>query len=59
MERQRMIRYAENDDYSWLKNHDKNISENKIENKEVYIVEEGGQIIGWLLSCKHLTVTRY
>ena len=43
-----LIRYAEKNDYLSLKEYDKHISENKIENKEVYIVEENGKIIGWL-----------
>jgi len=43
-----LIRYAVGNDYITLKQYDKHISENKIENKEVYIVEEDGKIIGWL-----------
>ena len=39
-------------DYLWLKEHEKYISDNilkrKIETKEVYIVQEGNEIIGWL-----------
>jgi hypothetical protein len=39
-----LIRYAEITDYSWLKEHDKNISDEilkiKIDAKEVYIVQE-------------------
>jgi ribosomal protein S18 acetylase RimI-like enzyme len=46
--REILIRYAESNDYVSLKEYDKHISENKIENKEVYIVEENGKIIGWL-----------
>ena len=46
------IRHADNNDYSWLNEHEKHISEktlkNKIENKEVYVVEKNGKIIGWL-----------
>jgi hypothetical protein len=42
------IRYAKEDDCLWLKKHDSHISERKIENKEVYAVEEDGEIIGWL-----------
>jgi ribosomal protein S18 acetylase RimI-like enzyme len=49
MEKQEIIiRYAGSNDYFWLKEHDKHISENKIENKEVYIAVENGTIIGWL-----------
>ena len=47
-----IIRLAENTDYSWLKEHDIYISENlieqKIQNKEIYIVELNGENIGWL-----------
>ena len=43
-----LIRYAEREDHLPLKEYDKHISENKIENKEVYIAEENGKIIGWL-----------
>ena len=47
-----VVRHAQSTDYSWLKKHDKHISaetlKNKIANKEVYIVEKGGKIIGWL-----------
>jgi ribosomal protein S18 acetylase RimI-like enzyme len=47
-----IIRYAENNDYLWLFENDKHISEetlkNKIMNKEVYVVEINGEIIGWL-----------
>jgi putative acetyltransferase len=46
------IQYAEQTDYLWLKEQDKWISDTvvqqKIENKEVYIVQKGGKIIGWL-----------
>jgi len=46
------IRYAENIDYLWLKEHDKHISDEilktKIATKEIYVVEEGGGITGWL-----------
>ena len=46
------IRYANSNDYSWLIKHDEHISEkimkNKIENKEVYIVENMDKKIGWL-----------
>jgi len=47
-----IIRYAETTDYLWLKEHEKHISDNmlkrKIESKEIYIVQEGNEIIGWL-----------
>ena len=47
-----LIRSAENNDFLWLCENDKYISENilkeKIQNKEVYIVEINGKIIGWL-----------
>jgi ribosomal protein S18 acetylase RimI-like enzyme len=47
-----IIRYAENNDYLWLIENDKHISEEtikcKIENNEVYVVEKNGKIIGWL-----------
>ena len=43
-----IIRYAEHNDIMWLKEHDKHISENKIDNKEVYIAEDNGIKIGWL-----------
>jgi N-acetylglutamate synthase-like GNAT family acetyltransferase len=47
-----IIRYAEITDYSWLKEHDKYISEEilitKIESEEIYVVEENRELIGWL-----------
>jgi ribosomal protein S18 acetylase RimI-like enzyme len=47
-----IIRYAENNDYLWLIENDKHISEEtlkiKILNKEVYVVEINSEIIGWL-----------
>ena len=47
-----IIRYAKNNDYLWLKEHDKHISEkvlmNKIDNNEIFIIENNGKIIGWL-----------
>ena len=47
-----IIRYAEITDFLWLKEHETNISneilENKIESKEIYIVQEETKIIGWL-----------
>jgi len=46
------IRYAENKDFLWLIENDKHISENilnnKVENREIIIVEKNGQKIGWL-----------
>ena len=46
------IRYAENADYFWLKGHDKHISDEvlqtKIAAKEIYVVQEGSELIGWL-----------
>ena len=46
------IRYAETTDYLWLKEHDRHISEEtlktKIASKEIYVVEENKELIGWL-----------
>ena len=46
------IRYAENKDYLWLKEHDKHISDEilkaKIAAKEIYVVEKDGELSGWL-----------
>ena len=46
------IRYIENKDYLWLKEHDNHISEEvlnkKIENNEILVIEKYGKIIGWL-----------
>jgi len=46
------IRYAVSEDYYWLVEHDKHIQENivknKIENKEFYVSENNGKIVGWL-----------
>lgn len=46
------IRYAQNNDYQWLKENDNHISEkvlkNKIENNELFVIEDNGKIIGWL-----------
>ncbi|MDR2598823.1 MAG: GNAT family N-acetyltransferase [Oscillospiraceae bacterium] len=46
------IRYAKNNDYLWLKEHDKHISEkilkNKIENNEIFVLENNEKLIGWL-----------
>jgi ribosomal protein S18 acetylase RimI-like enzyme len=46
------IRYAVIDDYPWLIEHEKHISEkilrSKIENSELYVVENNDKIIGWL-----------
>ena len=51
-EKEIIIRYADNSDYSWLIENDKHISEkilkSKIENNEVYVVEINGKLIGWL-----------
>jgi ribosomal protein S18 acetylase RimI-like enzyme len=47
-----VIKLAENNDYLWLKKHDKHTSEKiletKIENKEIYVVKYKEKIIGWL-----------
>jgi ribosomal protein S18 acetylase RimI-like enzyme len=47
-----VIRYAENNDYTWLKNHDKHINDailkTKIDLKEIYIAQENNETIGWL-----------
>jgi ribosomal protein S18 acetylase RimI-like enzyme len=47
-----IIRYAEITDFLWLKEHEKYISDKilttKIETKEVYIVQEDKEIVGWL-----------
>jgi len=47
-----IIRYAEMTDYLWLKEHEKHISDlilkRKIESKEIYIVQENDETIGWL-----------
>jgi len=46
------IRYAENYDYLWLKENDDHISEKilkkKIDNNEIFVIENNGKIIGWL-----------
>jgi len=46
-----VIRYAETADHLWLKQHD-NISEEilkiKIGLKEIYVVQDGCELIGWL-----------
>ena len=46
------IRYVENNDYLWLKEHENHISEKvlkkKIENNEIFVIENNGKIIGWL-----------
>ena len=46
------IRYAEIADYPWLKEHDEHIAgevlKTKIDQKEVYVVQEGSELIGWL-----------
>ena len=47
-----LIRYAENCDYHWLKENDKYVSEeilkNKIIQKEIYVVQEDNELLGWL-----------
>jgi ribosomal protein S18 acetylase RimI-like enzyme len=47
-----LIRYAEITDFGWIIEHDKHISNEilrtKIENKEIYIIQEENKIIGWL-----------
>jgi ribosomal protein S18 acetylase RimI-like enzyme len=47
-----IIRHAESSDYLWLKKHDIYISDEilkkKIETKEIYIVQQNNEIIGWL-----------
>jgi len=46
------IRYAEITDFLWLKEHERYISDQileiKIKTKEIYIVQEKEEIIGWL-----------
>ena len=46
------IRYANINDYLWLIEHDKQISDNilqlKIQNNEIFVVENNGVLIGWL-----------
>jgi len=46
------IRYVKNNDYLWLKENDKHISEEilkkKIENNEILVIENKEKIIGWL-----------
>ena len=46
------IRYAENNDYLWLKEHEDHISEKilkkKIDNNEIFVIENNKKIIGWL-----------
>jgi N-acetylglutamate synthase-like GNAT family acetyltransferase len=52
MEYNMIIRYAEITDYLWLKKHEKYISDEilktKITAKEIYIIQEDKEIIGWL-----------
>jgi ribosomal protein S18 acetylase RimI-like enzyme len=46
-----IIRSAEIKDFLWIKKNDhitENILQDKIENREIYIVEEKGKLIGWL-----------
>ena len=46
------IRYAGNNDYLWLNEHDRLISDEilkqKIEAKEIYVVEVNKKLAGWL-----------
>ena len=46
------IRYAEEKDFSWLKDNDDHISEEvfktKIKSNEIYVAEENNKLIGWL-----------
>jgi len=49
MEKQEIeIKFAENEDYLWLKEHDRHMTVQKIENEEVYVIKKNGEIIGWL-----------
>ena len=47
-----IIRFAEDNDYLWLKENDQHISDEilkiKITSKEIYIVIENNELIGWL-----------
>jgi GNAT superfamily N-acetyltransferase len=47
-----IIRYAGNNDYAWLKKHDKHINgeilKMKINLREIYIAQENNETIGWL-----------
>ena len=47
-----IIRYADINDYSWLKEHDKHIADevlkNKVTLKEIFIVQKDNEKIGWL-----------
>jgi ribosomal protein S18 acetylase RimI-like enzyme len=47
-----IMRYGEITDYSFVKEHEQHISneilENKIDNKEVYVVQANEHLIGWL-----------
>jgi N-acetylglutamate synthase-like GNAT family acetyltransferase len=47
-----LIRYAEITDINWLIEHEQHISNEilkvKIDNKEIYIIQEENKIIGWL-----------
>jgi N-acetylglutamate synthase-like GNAT family acetyltransferase len=46
------IRTAEKRDFQWLKENERHISEGtlekKIKNKEIFVVEEEGKLVGWL-----------
>jgi ribosomal protein S18 acetylase RimI-like enzyme len=52
MENGMTIRTVEINDFQWLKENDKHISEKtletKIKNKEILVVEEDGKMVGWL-----------
>jgi ribosomal protein S18 acetylase RimI-like enzyme len=47
-----VIRHANDNDYSWLQEHDEHISDkvltDKIKNQEIYVAEIDEKIIGWL-----------
>jgi len=47
-----IIRFAEDNDYLWLKENDQHISDEilkiKITSKEIYVVIENNELIGWL-----------
>ena len=47
-----MIRHAEDKDLTWLKEHDEHISKDvlkkKIDLSEVYVVQIGDELVGWL-----------
>jgi len=47
-----IIRFADINDFHWLKEHDKHITDevlkNKINAKEIYIVQDENELVGWL-----------